>query len=244
MSLRFQKSFRVYGWCFGWMCDRMPMRRVRDAEGGLWPALPARQGRIAGATAEPGAARPLRRRQVSEGPRLRGHARIIKETLLSLLAGLFVWTPLLSQRYLTADAGRKRVYFREGESVRMRLAGEEYFTLRQITAIRDSVVVLDNKLPFRPIDIEALKVPARKQKFRILKSISLYGGLALPALSAANGLLFGHRPIFTPWSLAAGGALLGTYGVLMAVTHVPRTVRNTQGGRIKIIIIEPVPKNN
>jgi hypothetical protein len=220
---------------------------VRDAKGSRRLALPARPGRIAEAIAKPGAARPRWQRNGAAGRRQRGHALRIKKNLVVIIISLAICgapKPAFSQRYLAADAGRKRVYFREGESVRLKLKGEDYFTLRQITAIRDSVVVLDNKMSFRPVQIEALKVPARKQKFRVLKSLSLYGGAALPVLSAANGLLFGHRPLFTPWSLATGGALLGTYGVLMAVTHVPRTVRNGQGNRIKIIIVEPMPKNN
>lgn len=158
---------------------------------------------------------------------------------LGLVLVLGLGSSAQAQRYLGVDVGKKRVYFKAGESLRMRLLGEEDYTLRRLSAIRDTALILDDKMAFLPSQIQAIQLPSRKQRFRILKSLSLYAGIGLPVLSAANGLIFGHRPLLTPWSLAAGGVLLTTYGVLMAATHIPRHIRNSGGTRFKILVLEP-----
>jgi len=164
---------------------------------------------------------------------------IFKELFFFVLMLIHGMSSGVTQRYFAADAGKKRLYFRTGESLRMRLSGEDYFTLRKITEIQDSTMVLDNKFSFKPVEIEAIQVPGRKQKLRILKSLSLYGGLSLPVLSSTNALIFGYRPIFTTWSLIGAGVLLTAYGSMMAATHIPKNLYNKDRKRFKILIIEP-----
>lgn len=161
---------------------------------------------------------------------------------LHLIVALLPFQLAPTQRYLAADAYGKRFYFRPGDSLWLRLANEERFTWRRLTAVQDSLVTFDARFSCRPSEILALRILPDRKRLRFWKKITLYAGVALPVVSFANGLISGERPLVTPWSLAAGGTLLATYGILMAITHIPRTIRSPKANKIKILILDPLPQ--
>ncbi|MCS6981604.1 MAG: hypothetical protein NZM65_05340 [Flavobacteriales bacterium] len=148
----------------------------------------------------------------------------------------------MAQRYLAADAYGKRFYFKPGDSLWLRLTNEKRFTWRRLTSVQDSFAIFDARLLCGPSEILALRIIPDRKKLRFWKKITLYSGAALPVVSLANGLISGERPLVTPWSLAAGGTLLATYGILMAITHIPRTIYNPKGNKIKMLILDPLPQ--
>lgn len=131
----------------------------------------------------------------------------------------------------------KRKKFYVGESISLRLKGEDYVISDKIVSLRDSMIYLDSKR----IPPSSLNAVVNLKPKKVSRGLSKAAFLAIPPLlvfTVANKVFnTGEQPLLNDTDLRLMGVMAGI-GIVMRIPP-PRNYHLDKGWRLRILDVSP-----